>query len=314
MNSSENHLILIAGPTCSGKSSLAREIGIKFNGQIINADSMQTYSDLNILTSRPSNIDLLSVPHKLYGYLDGGNRGNLASWHKEAALEIVNTSREKALPIVVGGTGLYLNSLIHGISTVPEISSEIKQYVKDFEIKNGLASIYNDLKKIDSVGLERINPNDKQRILRSYEVFLSTGKTLSFWQSKEKDRPLSNYKIYNILFMPNREELYKSCDIRFDDMIKFGAIEEVVALNQKKLDISLPIMNAIGVRELTDYLEQNIHLEEAINKAKQSTRNYAKRQITWFKNQFNSSTVIFEQFSESLRLKIFPKIHQFLLT
>lgn len=314
MNNSENHLILIAGPTCSGKSSLAREIGIKFNGQIINADSMQTYADLNILTSRPSNMDLLSVPHKLYGYLDGSNRGNLASWHKKAVLEILNTSRKKALPIVVGGTGLYLNSLVHGISMVPEIRNEIKQYVKDFEIKNGLVSVYDNLKKIDSVSLEKINPNDRQRILRSYEVFLSTGKPLSFWQSKEKDRLLSHYKIYNILFMPNRVELYKSCDSRFDNMIKCGVIEEVIALNEKKLDISLPIMNAIGVKELTGYLEQNTHLEEAITKAKQSTRNYAKRQITWFKNQFNSSTIVFEQFSESLGPKIFPEIHQFLLT
>ncbi len=314
MSGEKKHLVIIAGPTCSGKSELARAMALEFNGQIINADSMQVYSDLQVITSRPSNEDLLSIKHKMYGYLDGSKRGNVASWHKLAIKEILNSEEEKNLPIVVGGTGLYLNSLINGISTIPEPTKDIKEYVNEKILKLGLGTIFDELKKIDSVGSKKIKPNDKQRIVRSYEVFLSSGKPLTFWQSKEILKPLRHSKIYNLLVLPEREVLYQMCNHRFDKMIVSGAIEEVAKLKDRCLDPSLPVMNAIGVRELSCFLEGDTPLEDAVSKSKQLTRNYAKRQVTWFKNQFNSSSVVFEQFSESLCTKIFPKIRQFLLT
>ena len=310
----EKHLVIIAGPTCSGKSELARAMALEFNGQIINADSMQVYSDLQVITSRPTNEVLLSVKHKMYGYLDGSRRGNVAAWHKLAIKEILNSKQENTLPIIVGGTGLYLNSLINGISKIPEPTRDIKEYVNEKMLKLGLDMIFEELKKADPVGSKKIKPNDAQRIIRSYEVFLSSGKPLTYWQSKKTLKPLRHSKVYNLLFLPERETLYQMCNRRFDKMIVSGAIEEVGRLKERCLDPSLPVMNAIGVRELSCFLEGDILLADAISKSKQLTRNYAKRQVTWFRNQFNSSSVVFEQFSESLCVKIFPNIRQFLLT
>ena len=314
MSLANKHLVLITGPTCSGKSQLARAIALEFNGQIINADSMQVYSDLQIITSRPRTEDLLSVKHRMYGYLDGSKRGNVASWHKLAIKEISQSNSEETLPIVVGGTGLYLNSLINGISEIPEPTKEIKKYVDEEKHKFGLRSIYEKLEKIDPLGSKKIKPNDVQRIIRSYEVFLTSGEPLTFWQRKKMAKPLECSKIYKLLVLPNRSILYQMCNSRFDEMLSSGGIEEVLRLKERSLDPSLPVMNAIGVRELSDFLDGDICLEDAVSKSKQLTRNYAKRQFTWFKNQFNSSTIVFEQFSESLCTKIFPKIRQFLLT
>jgi len=315
MDIKASHVLVVAGPTSSGKSSFAIRLAEKFNGAIINADSMQVYRDLRILTSRPSQQVEERVFHTLYGHLDGSERCSVMKWYESAVQEINRAYLKGLLPIIVGGSGFYIKTLLEGgLNEIPEIESEVKYFVNSIISKEGSESVYNRLQSCDPSSAINLNPQDSHRVARAYQVFLGTGIPLSKWQNRSKIRRGNQTVFYKILFNLTRKKLYSSCDQRFEKMINSGVIDEVSSLISRQLDNSLPIMRALGVRELSSYLVGRATLEEAVERSKQATRNYAKRQITWFKNQFNASFTISEQLSESFLEEFFPNISKFLLT
>ena len=279
-------LYLIAGPTASGKSAKALELAQRLNGVIINADAMQIYRDLPILTAQPDKMALSKVPHALYGVFDPAKSGSAAQWSTLAQQKIAETSATGQIPILVGGTGLYFKTLLNGISAIPNISNEIKSQVKSELESHGLAAIRAKLANLDPESSARLSPNDSQRHLRAYEVVLATGKPLGWWHARAQRSGIRDqYNIKSDIVMPERGELYRRCDQRFLTMIEQGAVDEVRALLARRLDPALPAMKIIGVRELGNFLSGECSLDEAIAKAQQATRNYAKRQMTWFRNQ-----------------------------
>jgi tRNA dimethylallyltransferase len=279
-------LYLIAGPTASGKSAQALELAQRLNGVIINADAMQCYRDLPVLTAQPDKKACQTVPHRLYEVLDLSESGSVAHWRQLAAQEIAQTVAQGRIPILVGGTGLYFKVLLDGISEIPFISNEIRQNIKAECAQLGLPGIRAKLAKLDPCSLAKIKPNDHQRLLRAYEVVTATGKPLSWWHaSGQRSEVREQFTIMPQLIMPERETLYQNCDRRFLTMMEQGAVEEVRALLARQLDPTLPAMKIIGVRELGAYLRGEWSQDEAIAKAQQATRNYAKRQLTWFRHQ-----------------------------
>lgn len=288
----ENHkqkVIVIYGATASGKSAFALNLAEKLGGTIINADSMQVYHDLQILTARPD-LAKMPIPHKLYGFLNGIETCSAGIWAKLAAKEIANCFNENKLPIIVGGTGLYIESLTKGLSPIPETDYLIKEkYRKN---NQDTAALYELLKQKDFETAQKLRSNDKQRIVRALEVFESTGKSLLLWQKEPLQKPI-NAQFVNIFINPERSLLHQNINYRFDEMLKIGAIDEVKTLLEKKYPLSTPIMKALGVKEITAYLRQEMSIEDASAKAKAATRQYAKRQVTWFKNRFDSDFIVY---------------------
>ena len=307
-------VLVIAGPTASGKSGLALRVAEELNGVVINADSMQVYSDLRVLTARPSAEDEARLPHKLYGTRDGGEACTVAALLCDAAREINGVHAAGQLPIVVGGTGLYLKALMEGLSDIQDISAGVREAARRMRIEDGHEALYASLKEKDPEGAARLKPKDRQRILRAWEVIEATGTPLHVWQAKAKNAPLPQARFCSVLFHPPLEDVYAACNGRFEAMLDMGALEEVERLLARGLDPALPVMKALGVPEMADFLRGEVSREGAIIKAQQHTRNYAKRQTTWFRTQFNASETVNAQYSESLFNEIFPKIRQFLLT
>jgi tRNA dimethylallyltransferase len=308
MTREQSRTLVSAGPTASGKSGLAFRVAEELNGVVINADSMQVYSDLRVLTARPSADDEARVPHKLYGYLDGADGCTAAAWAARAAEEITNAHSNKQVPIVVGGTGLYLKALIEGLSDIPEVPLEIRQTARRIFLEQGNDALYQSLLEKDPEGAVRLKPKDHQRVLRAWEVVEATGTPLHVWQAKSQPKPLINGPFHTVLFQPPREDLYAACNGRFEVMLEGGALAEVEALLARGLNPALPVMKALGVPELAAFVRGETSHEDAVTKAQQHTRNYAKRQVTWFRGQFNASETLNTQYSESLFNKIFPKI------
>ena len=286
---------VIAGPTATGKSELAISLGNKINGAVINSDSMQVYKNLEILTARPSINEMKSIDHHLYGFVDGNERYNVERWCNDAAAVIKKTSANNLTPILVGGTGLYINTLINGLIDLPSIPELIKIESEKILQEFGKDFLINQIKNIDPESLKEINYNDTVRLRRIWEVFESTGKKFSEWKLNKNKKFITNYNIKILLFLPDREKNYQVVNSRFVNMMKVGAVEEVKKLLKLNLHNSLPIMRAHGVPEIMKYLANEINLEECINKGQQVTRNYVKRQHTWW----NSSKLqIFQQFDK----------------
>ena len=272
--------LVIFGPTASGKSSAANKIAEKHAATIINADSIQVYQDLRLITSRPSIEDENKVDHRLYGFLKGDENCTLSKWLNLVKKEINLSLDNNKLPIIVGGTGMYLKGLIDGISSIPKIPNSVIEETKHIISQNGLDFIYKILaEKNQNL---KINPSDTQRIQRAYNVFVGTGKTIEEWNLKNK-KIIQNLNLDIVIQEFDRSEIYRSCEKRFDQMIECGGIEEIERLLEKKYDPNLSIMKAIGVREISKYLNNELSLQEASDLAKQNTRNYIKRQITWIK-------------------------------
>ncbi len=275
----ENSVVLIAGPTASGKSALAIELAREKNGVIINADSMQVYRELRILTARPSEAEEAQVPHRLYGHVAGAVDYSVAQWQRQCVAEIEQAVAAGRLPIICGGTGLYFMSLINGLSTVPEISTEVREKWRSFE-----GDLHAELMIRDSQSAAKLNPADRQRLVRALEVVESTGVPLPEWQAKAKaEGPFQRFNVVKLRKNPPRDELYRRADIRFDQMIEQGALDEVRAL--PPLHANQPLMKAIGVPELRAYLRGEITLEQARILAQTATRQYIKRQLTWARGQ-----------------------------
>jgi tRNA dimethylallyltransferase len=283
---SKPEAILIAGPTASGKSALALTLAEARGGVVINADSMQVYRDLRIITARPSPDEECRVPHWLYGHVDAAESFSVGRWCEEAAAALAVAHREPRAAIIVGGTGLYFNTLARGLAAVPPIPAKIRDDVRSRLVSDGVVSLHTELKWRDPVLAARLMPGDRARITRALEVVLATGRSLLDWQQENKPASLDPARAAKIFLMPDRDELLQRIDSRFDAMMAAGALEEVRALADRNLDSALPAMKAHGVPWLIRHLNGEITLAEAAAGAKQDTRQYTRRQETWFRNQF----------------------------
>ena len=280
-SSGRPRIALIAGPTASGKSARALELAEGARGTIINADASQVYRDLRILSARPSAEEEARVPHLLFGHRDGALPYSAADWADEAKSAIGQALEEKRLPILVGGTGLYLRTLIDGIAPVPDIDPAVRQAVRGLSAAEAHAALARE----DPPAAARLHPNDTSRLQRALEVIRSTGKPIHAWRESRVGGIGDAVRIdWHIIDLPV-PELYARCDARVDAMIDAGAVEEAAALRARTLDPHLPVMRAIGVRELIQYLDGIVTLEQASAAIKQATRNYAKRQRTWLRHQ-----------------------------
>ena len=275
MINSRPPLALIAGPTASGKSALALELAKARNGVIINADSAQLYRDLPILSAAPSPEDRAAADHRLYGVRDGADPRSAADWAALARVEIDSVHAEGRLPILVGGTGLYVRTLLDGIAPVPRIDPAIRDTIRNRPVADNHA----ELLRSDPEAAARLNPADTSRIARALEVVRSTGEPLSYWQQQREGGIIDTVDLRPLILLPPRPWLYQRCDQRFAAMIEQGAVDEVQRLLARALDPNLPVMRAIGVAEIASGSADIVTLGQ------QSTRRYAKRQYTWFANQ-----------------------------
>jgi len=274
-------VVLIAGPTASGKSALALGFAKRSGGVIVNADSAQIYRGLPILSAAPTSEERAQAEHRLYGVRDPWEPCSAAEWAEMARKEIASIHAEERLPILVGGTGLYLRTLLDGIAPVPPIDPAVRERVRSQPVEQNRA----ELEKADPEAAARLRPTDKARIARALEVVLSTGRRLAEWQQHREGGIGREIRLKPLILLPPRGWLYERCDQRFERMFESGAVEEVKALLDRGLDPSLPAMRAIGVREIADYLSENATREQAVAAGQQATRNYAKRQYTWFAHQ-----------------------------
>jgi tRNA dimethylallyltransferase len=278
-------VILLAGPTASGKSALALALAEKFGGTIINADSMQVYRDLRLITARPSVEEERRMPHALYGHVDAAENYSVGAWRSEAAAELAMAERQSRAAIVVGGTGLYFNALTRGLTTMPPIPKQVRDDVRARLKSDGAAALHDELKRLDPHAAARLNRGDRARISRALEVMVATGRSIRDWHEDAKPDGPDSLRAVRIFLSPERDELARRIGARFDAMIEAGAIEEVRALMARNLDPSLPAMKAHGVPWLIRQLRGEITLEQAVEGAKRDTRQYTKRQETWFRNQ-----------------------------
>lgn len=277
---------LIAGPTASGKSDLAVALALEIERRggralVVNADSAQAYRDLRLLSARPTEEEMHDVEHRLFGHWDGADPCSAADWAAAARREIENAHLAGAVPILVGGTGLYLRTLLDGIAPVPPIYPTIRDEVRTYSTEMA----YGLLELEDPQAAAKLNPRDASRVARALEVVRSTGKPLAAWQSERVGGIAGDIALFPLVLLPDREWLYRRCDLRFERMLDGGAIAEVQALLARHLAPTLPVMRAIGVPEIADLLRGNLTREEALARGQQATRNYAKRQYTWFRRQ-----------------------------
>lgn len=275
-------LALIAGPTASGKSALAIALAQRTGGTVINADSAQVYRDLRILSARPSTEEEASVPHRLFGYIDGAQSCSAAQWAADARAEIAAAHAAGSLPILVGGTGLYLRTLLDGIAPVPAIDPTIREAVRALPVAEAHAA----LSREDPDAARRLAPADTTRVARALEVVRSTGRALKAWQAAREGGIADHVTLAPLILLPDREWLFARCDARLAAMFDEGGVEEVRAL-LARTDVpnDAPVGRAIGVPEIAAMLAGEIDREEALGRARLATRQYAKRQYTWFRNQ-----------------------------
>jgi tRNA dimethylallyltransferase len=280
--------ILIAGPTASGKSALALRFARAYDGVVINADSMQVYRDLRVLTARPGTQDEVDAPHRLFGHVDGALNHSVGLWLADARLALDEARREGRLPIFVGGTGLYFKALTQGLSDIPPVPAEIRESLRARAEGVPVAALHAELARRDPATAARLRPTDPQRILRALEVFEATGKSLASFQTL-RTPPLLDAKSALALFLaPERAALAQRIDARFDAMLEAGALEEAAGLRARGLNPALPLMRAHGVPHLIAHLDGEISLAEAARRGKLDTRKYAKRQFTFARHQLPS--------------------------
>lgn len=283
----KNPVLFIAGPTASGKSASAIKIAQALNGVIINADSMQVYEDLHILSARPNQQDEALVPHRLYGMVGAGEDWSVASWLEAAKEEINQCWQNNQLPILTGGTGLYFKALEEGLAEIPDIPLAVREEAEELLAAGGIDILRAQLKTLDNAAFESLHLNDRQRIRRAWEVARATGHPLSYWYARGQSAFLSeeNAQLLRCALTPDRENLYQRCDQRVLLMIEEGVLDEVQCLLDKNISSDKGVMKALGVRELTAYLNGELSLDEAIVLLQRNTRRYAKRQLTWFRHQ-----------------------------
>jgi len=308
--------LVVAGPTASGKSRLALTFAEALGGEIVNADSMQVYTELRILSARPDPADEARVPHHLYGILPVTESCSAARWAALARAKIAEVRGRGRLPILVGGTGLYLRTLTRGLIDVPDIPDDVRAAARQRLRDIGDAAFHAELAARDPEMAARLSPGDGQRMLRAREVLDATGRSLADWQAEGTAGALG--PLPAVILTPPRAALYEACDARFHTMVEAGALDEVRALNAVDLDPDLPALKAVGVRELRRVLAGTWTLEQAVAEAQQATRRYAKRQMTWFRHQAARDLTVVartkEQLSDDLTRRLVRKVRKAVLT
>ncbi|MCC6664165.1 MAG: tRNA (adenosine(37)-N6)-dimethylallyltransferase MiaA [Polyangiaceae bacterium] len=307
-------IVVVAGPTASGKSALALALAEEFAGTIVNADSMQLYRGLRVLTAQPDDAALRRVPHALYGVLEPEDHASAGRWRTMAMAAIGAAHEAGRLPILVGGTGLYLRALMQGIAAIPPIPAPIRADARALHAKLGGDAFRACLAERDPAGAAKLEPGDTQRLIRAYEVVVATGHPIASFQDHGAPADMADKRAFTLLVMPPRSDLHQAINARFLRMLGQGALDEARALLARKPDPSLPAMKALGLPALFDHLNGLISLDEAIVRGQQATRQYAKRQATWFRHQLTPDQRIDAQFSERFLPEIFSIIRQFLLT
>jgi tRNA dimethylallyltransferase len=301
-------IICIAGPTASGKSAWAIQIAKSFGGEIINTDALQVYSELNIISARPSRSEMLSVPHHLFGHVDSNFRYSVGNWISEVESLIVDTLARGKSPILTGGTGLYFKSLIEGIAKIPSIPSDVILETNKFQEQNGVEGLRNLAEKLDPKAASRVLGKDPHRLMRIINVYKVTNKPISFWHENTKP-VVPRIFCHCAVLLPERQKLYDAINNRFDLMMKKGLLNEAERIFTKNIDPSLPIMKAIGLREFFPYFSGDISLDEAVDLAKRNSRRFAKRQFTWFRGQLKNwneikTEVQMKNFEETIPHKV----------
>ena len=294
-------IILIAGPTGSGKSEIALRLAKKINGEIINADSMQVYKEIKILSARPESYS--NISHYLYGNISVKNNFSAGEWLKKVKLNLNKIIKKKKQPIFVGGTGLYFKLLNEGISNIPKIPDSIRTSARKLNAKLGNDKFYSLLIKLDPLVQNKIKKNDTHRLIRAYEVVTFTKKSLINWQEKNKNY-FSNYQFVKIFINPENNSLQKLLRFRLKKMFELGAVDEVKKFSKLKINPSLPANKILGIEEIKKYLDKKISLEQAFQETFVRTRRYVKRQRTWFRGHMKDWTSIFNPNFDILTKKI----------
>lgn len=277
--------VLIAGPTASGKSALALRLAERLNGVVVNADSMQVYRDLRVITARPTPEEERRVPHRLYGHLDAAESYSAGRWLADARAEIAAAAESRRVPILVGGTGLYFKLLTGGLATMPPVPAAVRARLRARVTEKGAPALHAELARVDPAAAERIRPGDRSRVVRALEVLEATGRPLHAWHAAGAAPALDAAEVVKVFLNPDRAVLRAAIETRLDRMLAGGAVEEARALAARGLDPALPAMKAHGVPWLIRHLNGEIGLDEARARAQADTRRYAKRQFTWFRNQ-----------------------------
>lgn len=296
-NIKPNTVIVIAGPTASGKSALALDIARRYGGEIINADSMQVYQGTPVISAVPSAAERAEIPHHLYEIYHPSVNGTVVDWLERAAAAVREIWGRGRLPVVAGGTGMYIDNLINGTTPIPEPQPEIREQVRQLAAELGQKGLYALLQQKDPAGAAKLSPNDTTRVRRAYEIFLQTGISIADWYQRPmiKKLPEADFRVVKII--PETAELDERCYRRFDMMIKYGALDEVRYLLSLHLDKNMPAMKMLGVPELASYLSDSLSLSESVDLAKLHTRQYAKRQRTWFRNKLTAEITLNKCFS-----------------
>lgn len=301
-------VIIVAGPTASGKSALALALAERLGGTVINADSMQVYQGLRVLTARPSPADEARVPHRLYGILDPAERCSAGRWRELALAEIAAAHAAGRRAIVTGGTGFYIEALTRGLSPIPDPPPDILTEAEALCAQMGAPAFAQELARHDPRAAARIGAGDRQRLIRAWAVHRASGWPLSHWQDQPPEpAPFPHTALW---LNPPRDTLYERCNRRLEAMLAEGALQEVEAMLARELDPDLPAMKALGVPDLAAYLRGTMSLEEALAAAQQATRRFAKRQLTWFRHRLPEALLIDAQFSESFLEEILSFIRK----
>ncbi len=307
-----NKLLVICGPTASGKSYLGHYLANIYDGEIINADSMQIYQEIPIITASPSKIYQQTIPYHLYNFISIDQEFSVIKYVNYALEKITEITNKGKLPIIVGGTGLYINSLIFGYNNIPAISDDLRQYARTLHINIGQSEFFNKLIQLDQLAQRNINQSDSQRSIRAYEVFIQTGQSIFTFQAQENINMIEKFDSKIIFLHPKRELLYQACNDRLEKLFSEGAIEEIYNITKNFDPLDTAKIKAIGVQQIISYLNNQITLQTAIELAKAKTKQYAKRQITWFKNQIKDKVTLeydsnqqFEQLIKELFLEQF---------
>lgn len=288
----KKEIIILCGPTASGKSYLGHALAKARDGEIINIDSMQVYKEIPIITASPPENYKSEIPYHLYNFLPITEDFSVVKYLKLASEKINQIAASDKLPILVGGTGLYINSLVFGYNNIPDISDDLRQQVRKLHNEIGNIELHNKLTKLDTIASSKINQSDTQRLIRAYEVVLQTSKSIFFFQTLPKEQILSEFNFKIILLNPERKFLYKTIDERLANIFKDGAIDEIALIKKQFNSENYLNLKAVGIKEILAYLENKLTLNEALTLAQTRTRRYAKRQITWFKHQIKEKITL----------------------